>query len=221
LLLFLIALRSDADVKESDAKGVTVDWTRGLVVATETRVADLRAPNPLVARVRAERLAREGAEKLLLAAAKNLRYAGKKPKGAAKNVEALARHAIPLSVVYASDGSATVTGAIALETVRTAFEGPSPPPTAEESGPTALIIDARGVLKQPALGYVVVAGVERYAGPALFVDGEEAKGVDLGARAVRAKALKASGRDIAIAEAELVANARAAGALIVFIVGGK
>src|SRR5687767_10233649 len=52
-----------------------VDWTRGLLVATGAAAGDLRAPSPEVARVKAERQARDAARTRLRRAARDLHLA--------------------------------------------------------------------------------------------------------------------------------------------------
>lgn len=178
-------------VQELADRGV-VDWTRGVVLGVGSAGADLRAPTPTVARIGAERVARERARAQLLTHARGLAAATGGSVGELVDADAGARErlqraverALDAHVDYGSDGSVVVTLALPLEAVRSAVHGAMAPPTGD--GPTAVVVDARRVMTAPALG-VRVAG---YAGPVVFHRDARAAQRDTraGAQVVRVKA---------------------------------
>jgi hypothetical protein len=198
--------------------GAAVDWTRGLIEVRAGAAADLRAPSAAIARVKAERQARERASAALARAAAALpRAAGVATPDAA----ALAGEVIALAVRYGSDGSVIVEMGLPLEAVRRAVAGPSRA-ARSDGGPTALIVDARGTALRPAVGYRVAAGSERYAAPMVFFRDRDALAADprVGARARRVSARSLEGGAIALEEmaAPLLAEARAAGAPVFVLI---
>lgn len=206
--------------------GAEVDWTRGLLIATGAAAGDLRAPSPELARLKAERQARDAAREELRRLARDLNLADGRELGAALEGEAKARFERALEAVvderveHASDGSVVLAAALPLEAARAALSGASPPAGAGgERGPTAIVVDAGRHLKRPALGVKLAAGSERYAGPTVFATRSEAVGPDrLGERPVRAKATSYRGGALHLAgddAAAQLAGARAAGALVV------
>jgi hypothetical protein len=206
--------------------GAEVDWTRGLLIATGAAAGDLRAPSPELARLKAERQARDAARDELRRLARDLHMADGRELGAALEGEAKARFERALEAVidervdHASDGSVVLAAALPLEAARAALSGASPPAGAEgERGPTAIVVDAGHHLKRPALGVKLAAGSERYAGPTVFATRSDAVGPDrLGERPVRAKATSYRGGALHLSgddAAENLAGARAAGALVV------
>jgi len=218
--------RSDTGaVVVSLGAGAQVDWTRGLLIATGAAAGDLRAPSPELARLKAERQARDAARAELRRLARELRLADGRELGAALEGEAEARFDRALEAVideqveHASDGSVTLAAALPLEAARAALSGASPPAGAGERGPTAIVVDAGRHLKRPALGVKLAAGSERYAGPTVFATRSEAVGPErLGERPVRARASSYRGGALHLAGGEAaaqLAGARAAGALVV------
>ncbi|HEU5055533.1 MAG TPA: hypothetical protein VFU21_03385 [Kofleriaceae bacterium] len=223
--------------------GARIDWTRGLVVARGAAAADLRAPSPQVARLAAERRARSAAQARLRELAKGLKLAdgrtlaaalGKDKAAAARFDRAVAR-SLDLAVDHTSDGSVVLSAGLPIEAIRTAAGGPMDLPTGAGASagarasaselPTALVVSAGKHLSRPAVGVVLTAGGERYAGPTVFASREAAVAADrLGPRPVRVKASGGSGGSLELAGAGAathLAGARAAGALVVIVVAEK
>src|SRR5688572_8785409 len=103
--------------------GARVDWTRGLLVARGAAAGDLRAPSPAVARLAAERRARQAARDQLRALAAAIPTGdGKKlgaPDGAAAaRLDAALGRTIDLTTDYGTDGSVVLTCALPLEALR-------------------------------------------------------------------------------------------------------
>jgi hypothetical protein len=134
------------------ADGVTVDWTAGELRATGLAAADLRLPGPDVARVAAERHARQQAEARLAVAAKQLPWAEGGTVGGHLNDEQIAGvlAAGKVAASYGSDGSTSVVVTVPLDGFRTAIAGP-----AAVGG--EVVLDARGLDVEPTLG-VKLAG---------------------------------------------------------------
>jgi hypothetical protein len=222
--------------------GGAIDWTRGLVIAVGAAPGDIRAPSPDLARVGAERRARAQARERLLAAARALRVIDPKDRpgdelvgehadadaAVAERLAAAAARALDLSVDYGSDGSVVLTVGLPLEAVRQAVRpaaardalAPSWPPAAP--APTAVIVDARGVLDAPVLGLGLVAGAHDYAGPTVFHGGAGAAAADArrGPRPVRTRATALrDGRLVVDLPAADLAAAHAARALVIVIIG--
>jgi hypothetical protein len=200
--------------------GIQVDWTRGLVIARAGAAADLRAPTAAVARVKAERVATERAVAAATRAAQALPRVGSLAAPAAAGLEG---EAVVLDVTYASDGTAVVEVGLPIEAVRRSIAGSSKPVAKSAAGPTALVIDATALEIQPAVGYQVAAGSERYAGPVLWMSDRAALAADprLGKRVRRIAATKIGGAgalELAPQAAPQVAGARSAGAVIVVLV---
>jgi hypothetical protein len=217
--------RDGGAVIESLGPDARVDWTRGLLIATGAAAGDLRAPSAELARLKAERQARDAARTQLRRHARDLALADGRELGAALEGKAEARFDRALEsilderVEHASDGSVVLTAALPLESVRAAVFGPSPPASAgSEEGPTAIVVDAGRHLDRPALGVKLAAGAERYAGPTVFAARSEAIGPDrLGGRPVQVKAVDYRGGALHLAgdDSAALASARAAGALVV------
>ena len=210
--------------------GARVDWTRGLLIATGAAAADLRAASPELARFAAERQAREAARRRLRQLARGLDLAGGRELGAALTGAAAERFDRALDAVlderidHASDGSVVLAAALPLEAVRAALFGPSPPAAAKtERGPTAIVVEAGRHLKRPAVGVKLAAGGERYGGPTVFaVRADELGAERLGARPLRVRARGYRGGALQLAgdDAGHLAEARAAGALVVVELAG-
>jgi hypothetical protein len=221
--------------------GGAIDWTRGLVMATGAAPGDIRAPSPDLARVGAERRARAQAQERLLTTARALRMddrlVGERADGdaavAARLAEAVAR-ALDLAVDYGSDGSVVLTAGLPLEAVRQAVQPDAPrdvdakvdgaaaPGGASAQAPTAIIVDARGVLDAPVLGLGLVTGGHEHVGPAVFHGGAAAAAADArrGARAVRTRATALrNGRLVVDLPGAELAAANAARALVIVIIG--
>ena len=207
-----------------------VDWTRGLVVATAGAPADLREPSPEIARIKAERQARERVKDRLARLARQIPLADGRHAGAALDHDHAARarlddaldHTIDVNVDYGSDGTVVITAGLPLEAVRVAIAGPAAPPGAQADAPTALVVNARSVKLRPALGLTLVAGQERYSGPTVFVSpaADLEHDARLGARRVQATASRVHRGALELGgnhSADQLARARSAGALVVII----
>jgi hypothetical protein len=216
-----------------------IDWTRGLVIETGAAAGDLRAPSPGVARVAAEREARQAARaRLAKRAAKISLASGGRVSARAGADEEVARRlaraverSVDLSVEYASDGSVVLVSGLPLEAIRLAVEGAVGPPVADEPRrPTALVVDATGALKKPLLGIELAAGAERYAGPTIFYRAEKAALRDprVGDRPAHARAKRFQKGKLWLARGKsggrkggpmpkTLANARESGALVVIL----
>ncbi len=235
-----VARRAEAKqgrvVVSAGARG-RVDWTRGLLIATGAASGDLRAPSPGVARVAAERAAREAARaqlakraaKLVLASGKRVSAVAGADKVVARRLAHAVKRSLDLSVDYSSDGSVVLTSGLPLEAIRLAVEGAAHPPArADSASPTAVIVDATGVLAKPVLGLELAVGKQRYAGPTVFYRGEKAAARDprVGDRPVRARAKRRKHGRLWLAGGkhgsgglapETLAGARESGALVVIL----
>ncbi len=215
--LVLLALCAGAGQAAAEPE---IDWKRGLLIVTETRIADLRAPNATIARIRAERIARDNARDKLLAAAEKIKLAsGRTVANAAKGesrkrLDAL--EPLTLAVDYGSDGTATVTLGLPLEAIRVALFGPSR--LASEREPNALVVDAKKLIKTPVLALGVSAAGQRYEGPTRFVTAAERGALELG-KVIEVTGQKQNGDVIDIGAPEAVAAATRSGALLVFVIG--
>jgi hypothetical protein len=214
--------------------GVRIDWTRGVMLSKGARAGDTRAPNPALARVAARRLAQESARELLDAAARKLAIADKGTVGDSADghgaVAARLTAAVGRSVVvgedYGSDGSMVLDVALPLEAVRVAVSGAAAPPAASDrAAVSAIIVDARKLVIEPQLGLRLTIGSESYAGPTVFHTSlaRARKDQRLGAAATTVMATSAKGASITLAsgkafDAERLAKARSAGALVVVVV---
>jgi hypothetical protein len=224
-------------------QGARIDWTRGMVVARGAAAADLRAPSPQVARLAAERRARSAAQARLRQLARDLKLADGRTVGAAlsKDAAAAARfdralaRTLDLAIDHASDGSVVLSAGLPIEAIRTAATGPTDLPTGAGASttakvaatglPTALVVIAGKHLAHPAVGVILTAGGERYAGPTLFAGREQAvDSARLGGRPVRLKAGGGTGGSLELTggdAARQLADARAAGALVLVVVAEK
>ena len=211
-------------------EGAQLDWTRGLLVARGAAAGDLRAPSPNVARLGAERGARDAARTRLRDLAMRTPLAGggtvgqalKKDAAAASRLDRALEATIDLDVDLGTDGSVVLRTALPLEAVRAALHGPSPMPVgAPADAPTALVVTGARLPGGPALGLAISAGPERYAGPTLFLARPPQAGDPrIGERPVRVRAGKASGGAIELTgegAAAVLESARSAGALVVIV----
>lgn len=164
------------------AERTRVDWQRGLLIARGIAVGDLRSPSRQLARVKAERQAKERCRKLLLATVGSIGTAsGKKTAVAARGADtllSLADSILPLHTDYGTDGSVVVEMALPLDALRALLHGPDPLQSETLEGPTALLIDVRSLRVKPALGYLLDDGTDRYRGPTLFFTDEKAARAD-------------------------------------------
>ena len=215
-------------VQTTDANGV-IDWTRGMIIARGAAAADLRAPSLSIARIAAERRAHTAARVRLSKLARSmsqLRGEGNAGKAVATGAPArrfaqLLAESRVLTIHHASDGSVVVKAGIAIEAVRAAIAGPGVMPPGAKNAPSAVVIDARGVLGKPGLGLEILGGKERYVGPTVFHKSAASAGVDprLGKKPYRVTATGYNNGVVKLpkAAASQVAAARKAGALVVLV----
>ncbi len=218
----------------------TIDWTRGLLTASGAAPGDIRAPSPALARLAATRRARAQARARIAAAAEQLTIE-QRPLSAwiAADATAAARfaralsEAIDLDLSYGSDGSVILRAAVPVEALRAAIRGApvqaiaepketvgSPARARPKPAPTAIIVDARAVLTEPALGLALVAGGKRYSGPTVFYRRRLPKSARArgGARALRAKATSRRAGDLTVAlKPARLAAAKAAHAVVIVL----
>ena len=205
----------------SKIDGVTVDWTRGAVVARGVGPADRHAPSPAVARVGARRAAEDQARARLADAVKALPVAGGGTVGSKATGEAAARleRELALAPVVAvelgTDGSARVELALGLEAVRQALDGPRAVTGAVEPEPATVVVDARATKLAPAIGVDVTAGGQTWRGPIVFARSAADVPRGPGARTI-AKAKAARGGSLTID-----GSAPSAGALVVVLLPEK
>jgi hypothetical protein len=218
-------------VVERAADRALVDWTAGLVTARGASAADLQTPDPTVARIRAERIARNRARVELARAARSLRLAsgGSVEDRAARDrdvggrldraVEAAADH----HVEYGSDGSVEVSVALPIETVRQAVDGVAGPP--ELAGPkvSAVVVDAGRALAGPRLGVALRVGDQRYAGPSVYYRGTTPAMTDarLGAHVQRVRATALEEGDLVVAPGDIAAWRQARPLIVIALRGGS
>jgi hypothetical protein len=202
-----------------------------MVMVRVGAAADMRAPSPSVARVGAERAAREAARKRLRVAVRGLVTAdGKrvsaivdKDPGARRRLDGAIGRSLDLQVDYASDGSVLLEAGLPIEAVRSAVQGADAVPGGAESGDpavTGLVVDARKVSVQPAIGLALRAGNEVYRGPTVFVPSAElaAKDSRAGKDAITVRATRHAKGSLTIdAPAATLSRARRSGALVIVI----
>ncbi len=219
---------ADGAVTSALAHRGEVNWSRGMLVVTGASAADVRAPTPEVARIRAERRAREQARARLLAQARTVTWAGgdtvgdqidAAPAAAARLARAVDR-ARDEDVDYSSDGSVVVRLALPLEAVRLAVTGAAEPPV-DAAGVTAIIVDAPD-LAAPRLGLSLSAGSDAYAGPTVFYRNAADAAADprAGDRVVSATAGKVSGGAVDVGAVDLAAWRRSQ-PLVIVVLGKK
>jgi hypothetical protein len=119
-----------------------VDWTRGVIEAQAAAGVSLRAPTPTIARVTAERHAREAAEKRLLDAIERLPLAGGGTVGkAGKKARAALEAAVEKAEIgharYASDGGVELALQLGLDAVSKALGEVAGPGHGAEAPPDA------------------------------------------------------------------------------------
>jgi hypothetical protein len=232
VIALALAITSPRDaVVETMTGRVEIDWSAGRIRAVGAGAADLRAPGPEVARIGAERRARQDAAARLVEAARALRWttgtvgeAIDADPAAKQRLEAAAERLADVDVRHFSDGSVEVTLALPLEAVRSAL-APPPRPASSEGAPTAIVVDARKARAAPLLGVSLVAGADRYAGPAIWLRDLAAAKKDprAGQRVVETRAddLAADGAlTVTLPESDLAA-ARNAGALVIVVIEKK
>lgn len=211
-----------------------IDWTRGLLIAVGAAPGDIRAPSPDLARVGAERHARAQARERLRARAEALTMGERSVADWAAADRAVAERlawavdrALDLDIDYGSDGSVMVTAGLPLEAVRLAVRGvpalPAEAAAAPADGPTAIVVDARKVLRAPALGLELARGNVTHAGPVVFHrhPGRAAADPRVGPRPVRARAEALADGRLVLAglSPETLKAANSAGALVIVILG--
>jgi hypothetical protein len=147
-----------AVVLAAGAARADVDWQLGRVTARGVGPADLRAPGPDIARVAAERAAEERWKTQLGEELRGLRVAGGGTLGKVASAEALdelVASARTERTLY-SDGSVVVAAEVPIDRAARLVGAPA------QSGLEPIVVDARKLKLDPAIGYRVRAGgVER------------------------------------------------------------
>jgi len=213
-----------AGVTKQLAPGVSLDWTRGLLLARAAAVAALTAPSPELARVGAERKAKTRAEQLLKTALGKIPLTGLTWKALRKDKDREARltevleDPLVVEVEYASDGTTVVTLGVPLAALRDAIAGSVMAPPGGEGGVESVLLDARGVVSRPVLNLSVGDAI---IGPAVYVqnEGEALSDPRLGKRMIRARTKSAKNGRLQVEAEGPVAGALADGALFFVIVG--
>ncbi|MCS6913478.1 MAG: hypothetical protein RMK29_04125 [Myxococcales bacterium] len=127
VLLVVLGAGSPAGAEpEGLAEGVTVDWSAGMMEAVGSCAADLRAPSVEIARIKAERVARQRAQERLRAALRALprgRWAG--PPPATEALEQALGQAEVTKVHYGSNGSVSVRLRLAIAALPVRLLSPS------------------------------------------------------------------------------------------------
>lgn len=221
-------------VRQAQPDRGALDWTRGLVLAVGAGAADLRAPRPEVARLAAERRARQTAATRLAEAARGLPLAAGGTVGQALDDAGRARleraieGAVEVEVDYGSDGSVVLTAGLPIEAVRLALAGLPGPTAVPDDAPTGLIVEVAGLVKEPAVGFVLAIDDTEYAGPVVFHQRLAGAAADprLGDGAVRGRVAARDGATLRLAagpelDAQLLARAAAAGAPVAIVIGEK
>ncbi len=195
---------------------VTIDWTRGLVIARAAAAASVRAPSPEIARIEAERRARAQALAKIEQHVRALHIAGRPvaewvPVAAdvadapgegpsalrAARLRRIIERARALRIEYESDGSVSVDMGVALEAVRrlvhgaTAERRPKPWLVGDrerlpQRPPSAIVVDARRSLSAPRLGLVLRGEQHRYGAPTIFYRASARKASGSIRRSIRA-----------------------------------
>ena len=205
----LLAIVSWPLVLAAGVAHADVDWRSGRVTARGVGAADLRAPGPDIARAGAERVADEKWKKELRDELRGLRLAGGGTLG--KHADKAPAVAAALSTLVDgaevekslySDGSVVVAAWVSIdEAARIA----GAPPEAGEG--EALVVDARKLKLEPALGYKVKAGgVEKIVATRFTEEAPESFG----------------GKATAVKGGVVTLDGEAKGSTVVFVVkGGK
>lgn len=174
-LLIVVALLLGTGA--AHAQEVRVDWQSGLLIAQGAAVGDLRAPTRALARIKAERRARERAVAKLWAAAKGLDVAGKTTLAAVPGFDQQSAEAslgtLTLAVDYGSEGSVVVELAMPIDGLRSVAFQADAPLRDPSKGPRAVLVDATSLKLRPALGIAVGNGSKQYRGPTVFFSGEK------------------------------------------------
>jgi len=202
----------------------SVDWTRGVILAEGAASADLQAPRPDIARIRAERVARERAAVKLDEQARGLPVAAGGTVGerleaddaALQRFDRVVARALDESVDYGSDGSVVVVLALPVEAVRGALVGPSAAPA--EQTATALLIVATSAMKNPEIGVGIRGKDGEYSGATVFYRDKRAAAKDsrLGELTIKRAA---TGRDGAFLVVEADLQLGASQPLVVVVIG--
>jgi len=167
--LLLLALGGDSRAE------TRIDWEQGLLIATAAAPADLRSPNTQLARVKANRVARQRCyQKLRLAAEKLVTASGASvQKQLGKRLPEMGLGLMLLGSDQGSDGSVVVRMALPLDSLRGRLYGPDSPRSEPLANQPVLLVDARKLSLHPSLGTLLKAGETKYRGPVLFFASEK------------------------------------------------
>lgn len=206
-----------------------VDWQQRVARCTGSGAANLKdaAGNPAVARIGAERAARLDALRNCLEVMKGVTVSGGQTIGTAIGADSAVRGSVEgavrgfktVATRYFSDGGVEIDVEVPLDAVGDAVlpkAAAAPAPT----GPTSLVVDARGLKVAPALAPRLLdeAGKELYGPSSLGESARKAGGVAayarsldaarrdlaarLGDRPLVVKAVRAEGTDLVVASAD-------------------
>jgi hypothetical protein len=171
LAIVFLALVAGASSAHGDR--TRVDWERGLLIGRGIAVGDLRSPSRQLARVKAERQAKDQCRKLLLKSVSGMPWAEVGKGGEASQHDSLVSAVFELHTDYGTDGSVVVEMALPLDALRALAYGPDALEPDPSDGPSALLIDARASGVKPALGYLLRGQSGDYRGPTLFFTSEK------------------------------------------------
>jgi hypothetical protein len=167
--------REEKALTAAVAPGVTVDWTRGALLARGVAAADRHAPSPAVARVAAERRAVDRARARLAVAVDRVPGAAAAASGgtvAADVRAAIARELERAPVIvrdFRPDGSVLVEVGLGLEALRQVTAGPRVLVAGADEGAASLVVaDGRAAGVQPALGLALDLGGAPWRGAIVF-----------------------------------------------------
>ena len=168
-------------VVDTDAGDATTDWTLGLVVASGESAADLRAPSPQIARVKAERRARSRARDRLLEKIRSLPLAegdiGRRldaDRALATRIQQLVEDASVHELDYASDGSVVLQLSVPLHALERALAGAGgrdvgrSPAADPAKAPATVIVRAGKHVTRPRLGLRLAITGRHYSGPIAY-----------------------------------------------------
>jgi len=204
-----------------------VDWQRGMLYAPGAAAADIRAPSPGIARLKARRVAFERATAELSKRAKALPWVDGGTLGAQLKLEHQKRRfarvlqrALARDVRYASDGSVMLQAAVGLEALRLAIVGSPIAARRAKKRITAIVVLVGKHRVAQRVGVALWSGAELYAGPTVYYRRRPGKAI-LGDKVLTGKVTRVDGNGNLLLgppmTAELLKNARDSGALVAIV----
>ena len=195
-----------------------INWSTKTITATGSGAPNLKAPNVAVARLGAERAAKMDALRNILEAVKGVRVSGVESAGSRMDaapevkakVEGIVRRFKVLDTKYYSDGGVDVIVEVALdgvltETLVSEAGAKAASSSADPSGTTGVIINAKGLGVTPALAPRILndKGQEIYGSNLVTADAVKKHGV-----AGYSKSLDSAIRDSRVADKPLIVRAQ-------------